>query len=280
MSYILLLNINKFTQFIIYLTQVNTGDVIASVQAHSDRVGALAALSADLVASADGSPNVNQICVKVWRWKRRTPAVDRCECVREFRGHVSAIRALEPLADGKRLASASMDQKIILWRLQETNSSPTKTLTGHTGGVCALRQLTSRRLASASIDTLVKIWSLDVSGGGARCLGDLRGHTGAVWTVEKMRNSEWLASGSSNLTIRVWQWNDGVCLLVLDDAHSQPIRSLRQCGGDSKNNMLASGSVDRTIRVWRFVETRKCADGECVKKIVGQREGAHSLAFM
>ena len=74
-----------------------------------------------------------------------------------LRGHTSYVHSVAFSADGKRLASASQDQKVKVW--DATSGQETLTLKGHTGYVTSVAfSADGNRLASASHDGTVKVW--------------------------------------------------------------------------------------------------------------------------
>ncbi len=75
-----------------------------------------------------------------------------------------------------------------------------------------------------------------------------------------------IASGSSDKTVRVWDVDTGECVRVLS-GHSSWVRSVSSgivdCSG---RQLLASASWDRTIRLWDAVT------GECVRVLEGHSD--------
>ena len=77
--------------------------------------------------------------------------------------------------DGKRLASASVDQTVKVW--DATSGQEMLTLKGHTGAVMSVAfSPDGKRLASASGDQTVKVWDATT---GQETL-TLKGHTAQV----------------------------------------------------------------------------------------------------
>ena len=109
-------------------------------------------------------------------------------------------------------------------------------------------------LASASFDSTIRLWEMispqlafnrnqdSLLGGG----GPLRGHKGAVWSVSFSPDGNFLASGSDDETIRLWEVGTGQHSGTLT-GHTDWVRSV---AFSPDGTTLASGSDDGTIRLW------------------------------
>ncbi|HEX9927830.1 MAG TPA: (d)CMP kinase, partial [Pyrinomonadaceae bacterium] len=74
----------------------------------------------------------------------------------------------------------------------------------------------------------------------------LRGHTDLICRMAWSPDGSYLASPSSDNTIRIWDAHDGKCLRILQ-GHTDMIVSV---AWSPDSQFLASASVDKTIRVW------------------------------
>ena len=101
------------------------------------------------------------------------------------------------------------------------------------------------------------------------CLQTLEGHSSLVGSVAFSPDSQRLASGSYDSTIRIWDTASGRCLQTLK-GHSDRVQSVA-FSPDSQR--LVSGSYDDTIRIW------DTASGRCLQTLRGHNGSANSVAF-
>ena len=82
----------------------------------------------------------------------------------------------------------------------------------------------------------------------------LTGHTDAVYSIACSPDGKYIASGSWDKTVRVWNVDLGTLAYTLT-GHNQPVYSV---AWSPDGNFIASGSSDKTIRVWD-VQTQQIA---------------------
>jgi WD40 repeat protein len=97
----------------------------------------------------------------------------------------------------------------------------------------------------------------------------LRGHSGAVRCVALSPDGQWIASGSDNATVRVWEAESLRPLLCLE-GHTGRVEGV---AFSPDSNRVASGSADGTVRVWDVAGGRQrlCLEGHASQ--------VHSVAF-
>src|SRR5262249_52021375 len=71
-------------------------------------------------------------------------------------------------------------------------------------------------------------------------------HHGTINAIAWSKDGKWIASGSSDFTVRVWNAQNGQHLLTYD-GHSQMVNTL---AWSPDGTMIASGSDDSTVQVW------------------------------
>lgn len=94
------------------------------------------------------------------------------------------------------------------------------------------------------------------------------GHHGAISCILSLDNG-YIASGSNDSTIKIWDPNTGECIQTLE-GHSSPVKCLTILP-DAK---LVSGSYDKTIKIW---DTKS---GKCTKTLKEHHEGIQCLAVL
>ncbi|MGK7925958.1 MAG: CHAT domain-containing protein [Spirulina sp.] len=118
-------------------------------------------------------------------------------------GHSSHIWEIAWSPDGDRVASASDDGTIALWRKQSYNgfsSQPDKVLRGHSYKVkTVVFSPDGTFLASGSDDKTIKLWSLEGS-----LLTTFQGHQNSIESLSFSPDGKILASASRDKTVMLW----------------------------------------------------------------------------
>src|SRR5205823_476073 len=108
-----------------------------------------------------------------------------------LKGHTGFVTSVVFSADGKRLASASVDKTVKVWDARTCRTA--LPLKGHTNFVTSVVfSADGQRLASASSDWTVKVWDAQT---GQEAL-TLKGHTHLVTSVVFSPDGQRLASAS------------------------------------------------------------------------------------
>jgi WD40 repeat protein/DNA replication protein DnaC len=176
--------------------------------------------------------------------------------------HDSWVNSAQFSPNGKIIASASADGKIILRNLDD---GQLKTLEGHERSVkCINFSPDGKILASGSDDCNIKLW--DVKNG--KELLTLTGHSNSVRSISFSPNSQTIASASTDNTVRVWSLDSGGKEKILK-GHKDSVRSVCFSRDGQK---IASASKDRTVRVWSL-------DSKEPKILKGHKRGVRDVDF-
>jgi WD40 repeat protein len=101
-------------------------------------------------------------------------------------------------------------------------------------------------------------------------LGELQGHTEAVFWAAFSPEDDYILSGGADHTIRMWDIESLECLKVFE-GHSDEVRALAFLPGGRR---FISGSFDMSIKVWDIEKTA------CLKTLKGHELDITSLAVM
>ncbi|MCA9681558.1 MAG: protein kinase [Myxococcales bacterium] len=194
----------------VLVTEIDSGQILATLEGHAHAVTAVAALSGRRVVS--GSRDAT---LRIWDIHAATPQAI-------LRGHRDEVTAVVVMADG-RIISASGDGTLRVW---SGEGIPLTVLEGHDGAVRCLAVLDERRVVSGGEDRSVRLWNLD----DGRTSATFHGHEGPVTAVAVLADGR-VASAATDRQILLWS-DDGSppgslrghrrsvgALVVIDDEH-------------------------------------------------------------
>jgi WD40 repeat protein len=174
--------------------------------------------------------------------------------------HLLGVNSVTFSPNGQIIASASADNKIILWH---PDGSFWKNLTGHENVVNSVSfSPDGQIIASASQDKTVKLWSLDETQPIT-----LSGHQDVVNSAMFSPDGKFITSASKDKTIKLWSRN-GKLLRTLE-GHEKPVLDVVW---SPDGQIISSASADKTIRLWSI-------DGKLIKILRGHKDAVKSLAW-
>lgn len=157
-----------------------------------------------------------------------SPALDLADWAKSLRLKAklespAAITALAISPQENLLATGGDDGVIRFWDPQA--GQLLQSWTGHEGSIETLAiSPDGTFLVSGGADKTVRVWDLAALGDPALPSGDgvprlqLQGHTELINSVAISPDGRWIASGSADRTIRLWQAEDGQLIRTIDSA--------------------------------------------------------------
>jgi len=262
----------------IKLWDFETGDYERTMKGHTDSVQDVA-LDKDGKLLASCSADMS---VKLWDFQTY-------ECIKTMHGHDHNVSSVAFLPTSDYIVSSSRDKTIKMWEV--STGFCVRTYTGHREWVRMVRvSLDGNLLASCSNDQTVRVWAA----GGKDVKAEMRDHDHVVeciaWAPEAAtqaineaataaaggdnKNSfshvgPFLASGSRDKSVKVWDVSTGLCLFSLQ-GHDNWVRGISWHPG---GKYLLTASDDKSLRVWDIQHRR------CHKRLDAHTHFATSLDF-
>ncbi len=238
------------------LWNVATGGPAAVLKGHARKLYSVAFRSdgARLVtASADGT---------VRQWDGRTGAAAEPP----YERHGGGVRAAVYSPDGRWVASGGTDRTVRVWRA--TGGQEVALLHGHRRALTGLAFHGDRRLASVDVEGVTRLWEVDPD----ETLPVLRGHTNFVYPVAFSPDGRWIASGSWDRTVILWDAATGRRCAVLP--HSGAVRAL--AFGPDSSWLVSTCDGEERLQMWEVATGRR--RGAIGIELEGSRKNLEGLA--
>jgi WD40 repeat protein len=155
--------------------------------------------------------------------------------------------------DGKYFA-ATTNSKTTIYKVEKTGSLTEVTSPDESSyNFQANSAASPNGQYSATIDgENIELYKIDESGN-KTLVNTLTGHTDLVFSATLSPDNQWLASGSSDKTVRLWSLSDPTKTHTLT-GHTNSVFSVTF---SPDNQWLASGSSDNTVRLWSLSDPTK-----------------------
>lgn len=242
----------------IRIWHVPDGQTVEVLRGHDHAIRAIAAHPDGSLLASGGLDDT----IRLWDLRRRPHE----RATRMIRGHVTVIRSLAFSPAGEWMVTGDGKGWVRIWPLTTADAvaGRPRTLPGRGMQVnCVAVSPDGTWLASADDDTLVRIWTLP----DFQPVAVLRGHNGAVHTVQISAQGDCMATAGYKGDIFVWDLHAPAQarLLTRLSGHSQEIHALNFTP-DGRH--LISGASDSTIRLWdlssgQAVQCIEAEDGHC-----------------
>ena len=183
-------------------------------------------------------------------------------------GHQNGVTACRFSPNGRFLCSSGLDKKVIVWdvltgkRLNVLKKSLEDG--GHTAGISDVAwHWSNDYVCTASDDKTVKVWDC-ATGKVLMTLGSwnqydvVDSHNSEVVCIDSNVNGNLIASGSSDMTVRLWDVRSGKRVQTIE-AHSEKISSI---SFNWDGTEFVTSSYDGITRLW------DTGTGLCLKSMV------------
>lgn len=212
----------------------------------------------------------SDLTVKLWD-------ATQYNCIRTFHGHDHSVSSVTFLPDSEFLVSSSRDKSVKLWEVSTGYCK--KTFEGH--GDWVRRVICNKKgtmLASCSTDEKIILWKIDSSSpslemsdhenviesimflegdSSKKSISEYQGLLkGSKASINGLNDQTFLASCSRDKTIKIWNCQQGSCIMTLI-GHDDWVKGLAL---HHSGNYIYSCSDDKSIRVWDL------STGKCNKK--------------
>jgi WD40 repeat protein len=156
--------------------------------------------------------------------------------------------------DGKYFAATTDSEKTIYYKVEETGSLTEITSPDPLIHNCQANSTTSPngQYCATIKNENIELYKIDESGN-KTLVNTITGHTSPVLSVTFSPDNQWLASGSSDATVRLWDISDPTKTQTLA-GHTDYVHSVTF---SPDNQWLASGGSDATVRLWDISDPTK-----------------------
>ena len=184
-------------------TQIVTGDAGNAVRVWTSSGAVAYVLSghSSAVRGAEFSPDDTRIVscggTDVIVWNVASKSVEFT-----LTGHTDEVLTVAYSPDGKKVASGGKDKTVIIWDLATQKAEAT--FLGHTGWVYSIAYSADGAyiVSGGGGDQNVKMWVPDSS---LSLIVDMKGHTAPVLSVRFSKDMRFIASASTDTSVRVWK---------------------------------------------------------------------------
>lgn len=189
-----------------------------------------------------------------------------------FIGHTDEVNTVRFDPTGRWLASCSDDTTVRLWKIDEQNQNrnceAVKVLSDHGKEVYSLKWSPNAdgTFASASFDCSVRIWRISEGSDSSDLVVTsmaLTRHTQPVYAIAFSPCGKFIASGSLDETLLIWDVQSGAVLKSYSAPGNGGIFDI-----EWKGNFLAAGNSQGRVIVFEFIRDEEMEDGEISEDVL------------
>ncbi|KAI8591759.1 hypothetical protein BDZ88DRAFT_449765 [Geranomyces variabilis] len=183
--------------------------------------------------------------------------------IRSFQHHSGWVNDIVLIDNNRHILTASNDRTIFLSRADQTNA-PTA-IGVHADYVkCLAYAKHANYVASAGLDHHVFLWDLEYGGANGPPVSEMtsmsfahdlidEGRTSSVYALACNPSGSILVSGSTDKSVRVWDYRTKACVMRLQ-GHQDNIRSLLVSDDGQR---ILSASCDQTVKLWSLAKPHR-----------------------
>ncbi|MBE9114680.1 CHAT domain-containing protein [Lusitaniella coriacea LEGE 07157] len=181
-----------------------------------------------------------------------------------LKGHRDRVRSVSWSADGNLLASGSYDGTVKIWQRDGILLATLKT----GAKVNAVEYSPNgQHLAAATADGTLWIWQRD-----GTLQNSWKAHRSWIMDVSWSSDGRLIASGSTDKTIKLWQFTNEETTPPLQDILSDHQGSVNSVKFSPDNRLLVSAGNDNTVKLWQL-------DGTLLNTLNGHRDRVWEITW-
>jgi len=226
------------------------------------------------VMSVDWSPNGTMIAtggsdnlIKLWD----TAGV----LIRTLTGHTGSVQSVKFSEDGNYLVSGSKDDKIKIWDV--ATGTVVRTISGHKNDVMQVDvSADGSKIASGSTDSTIRIWNWNT---GTQLQSFRLANAGKVYSVCFAPNNHFLAAGTSNGDVQLWDIN--LTTEIKETATNKTL--LYPNPTDGKVYINTDGDADKITVIdimGKLVDQRRITEKLICVDLTGMPEGMYMISLL
>lgn len=174
-------------------------------------------------------------------------------------GHTDRVSSVSFGPDGRMVATASRDQTVRMWHVEDGQSRGQRDLPTPVNAVSFVQA--GAYLAAAGDDHLVHVWKVPEATTDPNAIEALEpvqtweGHTGAITSLAGIPGTNRLLSGSADGSLRVWDLESGNQVASMD--HGGPVTAVAV---RTDGQRFASASSNHTAKIWSAEKAEAIAE--------------------